>query len=176
VVRRDEAAFLALLRRHGPMVLGVCRALLPNDADAEDAFQAAFLILVRKAASIRKTPSLGSWLRGVAYRTARRAQTEFARTRKHERLAARREAAPTDDLTWPEVLRALHEELGGLPERYQGPLTLYYLQGKTLDESAAQLGLAKSTLKTRLERGRSLLRARLVRRGLGPARPLPPPA
>jgi RNA polymerase sigma factor (sigma-70 family) len=169
VVRHDEAAFLALLRRHGPMVLGVCRALLPNEADAEDAFQATFLTFVRTARSIRKTPSLGSWLRGVAYRTACRAQTEFARRHKHERLAVRREATSADDMTWPEVQQVLHEELSGLSERYRAPLTLHYLQGKTLDESAAQLGLAKSTLKARLERGRAVLRARLVRRGLGSA-------
>jgi RNA polymerase sigma factor (sigma-70 family) len=168
VVRHDEAAFLALLRRHGPMVLGVCRALLPNEADAEDAFQATFLIFVRKARSIRKATSLGSWLRGVAYRTARRAQAEFAKRHKHERLAARREASASDELTWPNVQQVLHEELSKLSERYRAPLTVCYLQGKTLDESAAELGLAKSTLKTRLERGRALLRARLVRRGLGP--------
>jgi RNA polymerase sigma factor (sigma-70 family) len=169
LARHDEAAFLALLRRHGPMVLGVCRALLPNQADAEDAFQATFLVFVRKARSIRKTPSLGSWLHGVAYRTACRARTAFARRHKHERLAGRREASPADELTWPEVQQVLHEELGALSERYRAPLTLHYLQGQTLDESAAQLGLARSTLKARLERGRAVLRARLVRRGLGSA-------
>jgi RNA polymerase sigma factor (sigma-70 family) len=168
VARHDEAAFLALLRRHGPMVLGVCRALLPNEADVEDAFQATFLVFARKAPSIRKTTSPGSWLYGVAYRTARRAQTEFAKRHKHERLAARREAPAPDDLTWPDVQQVLHEELGGLSERYRAPLALCYLQGRPLAEAAAQLGLAKSTLKTRLERGRALLRARLLRRGLGP--------
>jgi RNA polymerase sigma factor (sigma-70 family) len=167
--RHDEAAFLAILRRHGPMVLGVCRALLPNEADAEDAFQATFLIFARKPRSIHQTSSLGSWLHGVAYRTACRAQTEFARRHKHERLAARREAPSKDEMTWLEVQQVLHEELSRLSERYRAPLTLYYLQGKTLDESAIQLGLAKSTLKTRLERGRAVLRARLLRRGLGSA-------
>src|SRR5262249_24365916 len=167
--RHDEAAFLVLLRRHGPMVWGVCRTLLPNEADAEDAFQATFLTFARKARSIRNTTALGSWLHGVAYRTARRAQTAFAKQHQHERLAARREAAATDELAWPEVQQVLHEELGGLSERYRAPLTACYLQGKTLDESAVQLGLAKSTLKARLERGRAVLRGRLVRRGLGPA-------
>jgi RNA polymerase sigma factor (sigma-70 family) len=167
--RHDEAAFLALLRRHGPMVLSVCRALLPNEADAEDAFQATFLVFAARACSIRKTPSLACWLRGVAYRTARRAQTEFARRHKHERLAVRPESTRPDDMTWPEVRRVLHEELNGISERHRAPLTVCYLEGKTLDESAAQLGLAKSTLKARLERGRAVLRARLVRRGLGSA-------
>jgi RNA polymerase sigma factor (sigma-70 family) len=169
VGRRDEAAFLALLRRHGPMVLGVCRALLPNAADVEDAFQATFLIFARKARSIRKMPSLGSWLHGVAYRTARRAQTEFARRHNHERRAARPEASAGYELGWPDVQQVLHEELNGLAERYRAPLTLHYLQGKTLDATAAELGLSKSTLKTRLERGRAVLRVRLVRRGLGSA-------
>jgi RNA polymerase sigma factor (sigma-70 family) len=167
--RHDEAAFVALLRRHGPMVLDVCRSLLPNPADAEDAFQATFLILATKAASIRKMRSLSSWLHGVAYRTARRAQTEFARRRKHERRAVRPESTRTDEMTWPEVQRVLHEELNGLSQRYRQPLILCYLQGQTLAEAAAQLGLGKSTLKLRLEQGRYVLRARLVRRGLGSA-------
>src|SRR5262249_26083538 len=134
IIRRDEAAFLVLLRRHGPMVRNVCRALLPNEADAEDAFQATFLIFARKACSIRNTSALGSWLHGVAYRTARQAQTAFTKRHKHERLAARREASSPDELVWPEVQQVLHEELGGLPERYRAPLTLCYLQGKTLDD------------------------------------------
>jgi RNA polymerase sigma factor (sigma-70 family) len=167
--RRDESAFAALLRRHGTMVLGVCRSLLPNEADAEDAFQATFLIFATKARSIRKTGSLASWLHGVAYRTAHRARTEFARRHKHERLAVQPEATRPDEMTWPEVQRALHEELNGLSERYRQPLTLCYLQGRTLEEAAAQLGLGKSTLKVRLERGRAVLRARLVGRGLGTA-------
>jgi RNA polymerase sigma factor (sigma-70 family) len=167
--RRDESAFAALLRRHGTMVLGVCRSLLPNEADAEDAFQATFLIFATKARSIRKTCSLASWLHGVAYRTAHRARTEFARRHKHERRAVQPEATRPDEMTWPEVQRALHEELNGLSERYRQPLTLCYLQGRTLEEAAAQLGLGKSTLKVRLERGRAVLRARLVGRGLGTA-------
>src|SRR5262249_27739979 len=166
-------AFHTLLRRHGPMVLGVCRALLAREEDAEDAFQATFLVFARKAGSIQRTSSLGSWLHGVACRTARKTQAEFAKRQKHERQAAQPEALPPDHLTWREAQRVVHEELGGLSERYQAPLTLCYLQGKTLDEAAMQLGLTKGTLKARLERGRGLLRARLVRRGLGPAAPLP---
>jgi cytochrome c peroxidase len=166
---RDEAAFGTLLRRHGPMVLNVCRGVLSNEADAEDAFQATFLILARKAASIRKTDSVGSWLHGVAYRTALKAREQSSTRQKCEGHAPARTVAEPDDLTWREAQQILHEELTGLAERYRVPLVACYLEGKTQDEAAAQLRVAKSTLKERLERGRSLLRARLVRRGLGPA-------
>ncbi len=166
----DGAAFAALLRRHGPMVLDTCRSLLPNEADAEDAFQATFLVLAKKALSIRKTASLASWLHGVAYRTARRAQTEFARRRKHEaRVPERGAAGAADEMTWREVRQVVHEELAGLPDRLRAPLVLCYLRGMTQDEAAAELGLPKGTLKGRLERGRERLRVKLVGRGLGPA-------
>jgi cytochrome c peroxidase len=167
--QRDEAAFGALLRRHGPMVLDVCRGALSDEADAEDAFQATFLILARKAASIRKAESVGSWLHGVAYRTALKARSHSAARQKTEARAPTRAPAEPDDLTWREARQILHEELTGLAERYRAPLVACYLEGKTQDEAAAQLRLARSTLKERLERGRGLLRARLVRRGLGPA-------
>jgi RNA polymerase sigma factor (sigma-70 family) len=167
--QRDEAAFDTLLRRYGPMVLDVCRGVLGNEADAEDAFQATFLILARKAASIRKSASVGSWLHGVAYRTALKARAQLATRQKTESRAPARPISEPDDLTWREVRQVLHEELTGLAERYRVPLVVCYLEGKTQDAAAALLGLAKSTLKERLERGRSLLRARMVRRGLGPA-------
>jgi RNA polymerase sigma factor (sigma-70 family) len=167
---RDEAAFEALLRRHGPMVLDVCRGVLGNEADAEDAFQATFLVLARKAESVRKAASLGSWLHGVAYRTALRARADAARRQKHEaRAPGRCTTTDPDELTWREVRQAVHEELARLPARHRAALVLCYLEGKTQDEAAAQLGLAKGTLKGHLERGRALLRARLVRRGLAPA-------
>jgi RNA polymerase sigma factor (sigma-70 family) len=166
---QDETAFGTLLRRHGPMVLDVCRGVLGNEADVEDAFQATFLVLARKAASIRKTVSVGSWLHGVAYRTALKAQAAAVRRRKNQARAPARPGSESDDLTWREVRQVLHQELAGLAERYRVPLVACYLEGKTQDEAAAQLGMAKSTLKERLERGRGLLRARLVRRGLGPA-------
>jgi RNA polymerase sigma factor (sigma-70 family) len=169
VGRRDEAAYQALVRRHGPMVLDVCRGLLANEADAEDAFQATFLVLARKAASVRKAASLGSWLHGVAYRTALKARAGSAKRRKHETQTPAREPVVSDDPGWREVQRVLHEELNALGERQRAPLVLCYLQGKTQDEAAALLGVAKSTLKLRLEKGRAVLRARLVRRGLGPA-------
>src|SRR5262245_633516 len=167
--QRDESAFGTLLWRHGPMILDVCRSVLGNDADAEEAFQATFLILVRQAASIRKTASVGNWLHGVAYRTALKARARSATRERNEARAPGREVSDPDDLAWREVRQVLHEELAGLAERYRAPLVAGYLEGKTQDEAAAQLGLAKSTLKERMERGRSQLRARLVRRGLGPA-------
>jgi RNA polymerase sigma factor (sigma-70 family) len=166
---QDEAAFEAILRHHGPMVLDVCRGVLANEADAEDAFQATFLVLARKAASIRKAATLASWLHGVAYRTALKARAGSAQRRKHEAHVPERPASGPDSLTWTEVRGVLHEELSRLSERYRGPLVLCYLQGKTQDEAAALVGLSKGTLKRRLERGRALLRERLVRRGLGPA-------
>jgi cytochrome c peroxidase len=169
-----EAAFGTLLRRHGPMVLDVCRGVLSNEADAEDAFQATFLILARKATSIRKADSVGSWLHGVAYRTSLKARAQSATRQKNEARgsllrAGRRTVSEPDDLSWREAQQILHEELARLAERYRVPLVACYLEGKTQEEAATQLDLAKSTLKERLERGRSLLRARLVRRGLGPA-------
>jgi RNA polymerase sigma factor (sigma-70 family) len=165
---RDEGSFHALLRRHGPMVLDVCRTVLRNQADAEDAFQATFLVLACAPGSIRRAASLSSWLYGVAYRTALKARAEGAKRRRHEARVPGRAAPPAEDLTWGEAQQVLHEELNGLAERFRGPLVLCYLQGKTQDEAAALLRLAKGTLKRRLEQGRALLRARLVRRGLGP--------
>jgi RNA polymerase sigma factor (sigma-70 family) len=152
------------------MVLEVCRGVLGNEADAEDAVQATFLILAWKAHSIRKLASVASWLHGVAYRTALKARADNARRHRHEDGAARQEAivGSGNDLTWREFRQVLHEELNCLSERYRTPLVLCYLEGKTLEEAAAQLGLAKGTLKGHLERGRALLRSRLVRRGFGP--------
>ena len=166
--QRDAAAFHALLHRHGPMVFDVCRGVLGNEASAEDAFQAAFLILARKAASIRKGASVGSWLHSVAYRTALQARGQEATRTKSEAQAPARPMSEPDDLTWREVRAVLHEELNKLPERYRVALVMCYLEGKTQDQAAGQLGLAKTTLKERLERARKFLRARLVRRGLGP--------
>src|SRR5262249_55395079 len=114
----DEAAFATLLYRHGPMVLGVCRSVLPNEADAEDAFQATFLILARKAGSIRKSASVGSWLHGVAHRTALKARAQSATREKIEARAPSPPVAKPDDLAWREVQQLLHEELTGLAERY----------------------------------------------------------
>jgi RNA polymerase sigma factor (sigma-70 family) len=169
VDERDEAAFEALLQRHGAMVLDVCRGVLGNEADVEDAFQATFLILTRRAESIRKRASLACWLHGVAYRTALRARADCARRLRHEaRTSPRCTTTDPDELTWRKIRQVVHEELDHLPERHRAALVLCYLQGKTQDEAAVELRLPKGTLKGHLERGRSLLQARLVRRGLGP--------
>lgn len=164
-----EAAFHAVLRRHGPMVLGVCRGVLCNEADAEDAFQATFLTLASKASTIRKTGAVGSWLYGVAYRAALKARVRSATRQRYEAAAPVPQVVEPDDMTWREVRQVLHRELADIPERYRAALVLCYLEGRTQVEAAAQLGVATSTLKERLERGRSLLRTRLVRCGLGPA-------
>src|SRR5262245_22873842 len=108
----DEAAFDALLRRHGPMVLDVCRAVVPNEADAEDAFQATFLVFAKSAGTIRDLASIAAWLHGVAYRTALKAKAEFARRRKYESGVLPRQPGEQDELTWREVRQVLHEELG----------------------------------------------------------------
>lgn len=167
VERHDDGAFDALMRRHGPMVLGVCRAVLRSDADAEDAFQATFLVLARKAGSIRRREGLGSWLHGVAYRVAQKARAATARRRAVEAKAAPPAAASADDLSWGEVRALLHAELAGLPEHFRGPLVLCYLEELTHEEAARRLGWTQATVKGRLQRGRELLRRRLERRGLG---------
>ena len=154
--QRDQAAFHGLLRRHGPMVLDVCRSALGNEADAEDAFQATFLILARKANSIRRTASLASWLHGVACRSALKARAQSNTRQKHEARVPPRPASQPDDLTWREVRQVIHEELSGLAERYRAPLVLCYLEGATQDAAAVQLDLAKSSLRERLERGREV--------------------
>jgi RNA polymerase sigma factor (sigma-70 family) len=167
VAGRQEAAFTALMRRHGAMVFGVCRRVLSDWHDAEDAFQATFLILARQAGSIRRRESVASWLYGVAYRVALKARTTAARRRRHER---QRPIAPVAQVGaaagLEELRRVLDEELARLPEKYRAPLVLCYLEGKARDEAAGQLGWSAGALKGRLERGRELLRRRLERRGL----------
>jgi RNA polymerase sigma factor (sigma-70 family) len=167
VMRRDPAAFAALVRRHGPMVLGVCRRVLRHEQDAEDACQAAWLVLARKAGSIRKHQSVSSWLHGVAYRVAMNLKRQIQRHRAVDGpgIAAAR-SDPVQELTWREVRSALDKELERLPERLRAPIVLCYLEGKTRDEAAAVLGWTPGALRGRLERGRLLLRARLGRCGL----------
>jgi RNA polymerase sigma factor (sigma-70 family) len=167
IARREEVAFAGLVRRHGPMVLSVCRRVLHHAQDAEDAFQATFLVLARKAASIRKRDSLGSWLHGVAYHLAVKARDRGWRRRRHENRAgeSRPGQSPAAD-AWRELQGILDEELRRLPEKYRAPLVLCYLQGQTHEEAALQLGWPVDTVKTRLSRARQRLRVRLSGRGL----------
>jgi RNA polymerase sigma factor (sigma-70 family) len=163
----DTAAFEALVRRHGTMVLRVCRQVLRHAQDAEDVFQATFLVLARKAAAIRKKSSVASWLHGVAYRLATEAKIAAFRQRARERQhAAMTKTDDSGDVTWRELQKGLHEELNRLSEAHRAPLVLCYLESKTQDEAARQLGWTFATLRRRLERGRKLLHARLSRRGL----------
>jgi RNA polymerase sigma factor (sigma-70 family) len=165
VTRHDQAAFATLLRRHGPLVWGVCRRLLRHTQDAEDSFQATFLILARKAGSVGKRDSVRSWLYGVAYRVAVRARTTAHRRR--ERGGPLEDvAAPGDDVAGPDLRPLLDEELARLPERYRLPLILCHLEGRTQEEAARLLGCPRATVATRLARGRDRLRQRLARRGL----------
>ena len=167
VSRRDEAAFEALVRRHGPMVLGVCRQLLYDLHEAEDAFQATFLVLVHKAAGLREPALLGNWLYGVAYRIAARARARAVRRRARERQGVEMIPVPASDETGARDLRpVLHEELNRLPAKYRAPLVLCYFQGKTNEEAARQLRWPLGTVKGNLARARELLRVRLSRRGL----------
>jgi RNA polymerase sigma factor (sigma-70 family) len=167
VERRDEAAFAALVHRHGALVLNVCLRTLGDATDAEDAFQATFLVLARKAASIRKGDSLSSWLHGVAYRVARKLRADRARRQRGAGpLVETLQADTTAEVTWREVRCVLDEELAGLPAAYRSPLVMCYLEGRTQDEAARELGWTLGTLRGRLERGRERLRNRLVRRGL----------
>jgi RNA polymerase sigma factor (sigma-70 family) len=167
ITRRDEAAFTVLVRRHGPMVLGVARRVLGNHHDAEDALQATFLVLARKAASLKSRELVGPWLYGVAYRTALRARDMNARRRAKEEQARemRRPEAPTDD-GWRELLPLLDRELDRLPERYRVAVVLCDLQGVTRRDAARRLNLPEGTVSSQLTRARRLLARRLARYGL----------
>lgn len=178
-VARDagaESAFGAIVERHGPMVLGVCRSSLRDLHDAEDAFQATFLVLARKASSLRDPGRLGPWLHGVARRTAQKAK---ARRSRQERIVkqtdspSRIDAAcqPESSIDRDDDAEVLHGEINRLPQRYRQPVILCYLEGLTHEEAARQLGWPMGTLGVRLMRARERLRERLTRRGLAPASP-----
>jgi RNA polymerase sigma factor (sigma-70 family) len=163
-----EAAFGALVRRHGPLVLHACRAALRNEADAEDAFQATFLVLAANARTLNLRGPLGAWLCGVARRVAGRARVAAARRSARERRAAVPEAqAPR--APEPDLAGAVHDALKSLPAPYREAVVLCDLQGATCDQAAAALGLTRHQVRCRLARGRQRLRATLARRGLAPA-------
>src|SRR5262245_39440554 len=166
VAARDACAFAARVRRHGPMVLGVCRRLLRHEQDAEDAFQATFLVLARKAGSVVKREAVGSWLYGVAYRTARQVRDIRARRRAREKQVdamPHPEVQPEEAHDW---LPLLDDGLGRLPEKFRVPVVLCDLQGQTRRQAARQLKLPDGTLSRRLAAGRRLLAERLSRRGV----------
>jgi RNA polymerase sigma factor (sigma-70 family) len=168
--RRDEAAFEALVTRHGPMVLGVCRRMLGASPEAEDAFQATFLVLVRRARDLGPRDAIGPWLYGVATRVASRARTQVARHRRFQATPLElsipdRSGSAVD----PDLVEILDQELSRLPGKYRSPLVLCYVEGRTHEEAARDLQWPLGTVKGRLARARELLRSRLVRRGFAPS-------
>ena len=164
---RDEDAFAEILRRHGAMVFATCRSVLHCEQDAEDAFQATFLLLARKADTIRQPEAIAGWLHGVARRLSLRRRDSIRVRQRYESAVSPPEPS-TDDMTWRELRRVLHEEIERLPDVLRIALVVCYLEGLTQDEAAARLGCPVGTLKSRLDQGRKLLRTRLARRGLGP--------
>jgi RNA polymerase sigma factor (sigma-70 family) len=163
----DEAAFNALMLRHGPLVWSVSLRGTRHEQDAEDVYQATFLLLARKACSIRKGGSVSSWLYGVAHRLALRARSDAARQRERENQATPvRESSGPDDLTVRELREVLDDELARLPDKYWAPLLLCYFEGMTHEEASRQLGWTPRSVKDRLERGRNRLRVRLAKRGV----------
>jgi RNA polymerase sigma factor (sigma-70 family) len=166
-LHREEAAFTLLVQRHGPMVFAVCRRILGNVHQAEDAFQATFLVLVRKAGSIHKQHSLAAWLHRVAYRLALKARAQSIRRQRCEGevLPAALSVDCPDTLAARELRTALEEEIERLPEKYRMPIILCYLSDQTHEQAACALGCPKSSLTSRLARARELLQQRLIRRG-----------
>jgi len=165
--QKEEAAFDAIVRRHGPMVFGVCRRVVGNHHDAEDAFQATFLVLARKASSVRPREKLVNWLHGVALRTAVKAKATISKRRGREKQVTEMpepQAAQQDQ--WHDLQPLLDQELNGLPENYRMPILLCDLEGKTIKEATKQLGWPQGTLAGRLARGRKLLARRLANRGV----------
>ena len=161
-----ELAFAALVERHGPMVLGVCRSVLRDHHDAHDAFQATFLVLVRRGRSLWVRDSLGPWLHQVAIRTAKCARASAIRRTRMERSAMPLEQTPASEAD--DFVPLLHEEINRLPERYRAAIVLCDLQGRTHEQAARHLGWPVGTVKSRQARGRNKLRDRLRRRGVAP--------
>jgi RNA polymerase sigma factor (sigma-70 family) len=166
---RDEVAFEGLVARHGPMVMGVCRRVLDNQTDIDDAFQATFLVLVRRARQLGPGDAIGPWLYGVAARVAMRARSEAARRRRFEPISGDvPDTHREDPVAERELALVIDQELGRLPSKYRSPIVLCYLEGHTHEEAARQLKWPIGTVKGRLARARDLLRSRLARRGLAP--------
>jgi RNA polymerase sigma factor (sigma-70 family) len=164
---RDQAAFESLLNRHGPMVFGVCKRVLYDLQDAEDAFQATFLVLMRKAHSLGRPERLANWLYGVAYRTALKARSARTRRHMHERAAMKTASVtPPSAPVWNDIRPILDDELNRLPEKYRLPVVLCYLEGQTFSEAARRLGWPAGTVSGRLARAREILQRRLTRRGV----------
>jgi RNA polymerase sigma factor (sigma-70 family) len=167
LTQRDDAAFAALVRRHGPMVWGVCRRVVHNHHDAEDAFQATFLVLVRRAASVEPKELVANWLYGVAYQTALKARSVAARRRGRERQVVEvPEPAVEEQDVWHDLRPLLDQELSRLPDKYRVPVVLCDLEGKTRKEAAQQLGWPEGTVAGRLATARRMLARRLARRGV----------
>jgi len=166
ISRKDETAFEALVRRHGPMVLSVCRRVLRNAHDADDAFQATFLVLVRKAGSIGVPELLANWLYGVAYNTARKARAASSKRRQREKpMTAIPEPPMTEPALWHDLQSLLDQELSRLPQKYRVPIILCHLEGKSIKDAARQLNWPQGTLAGRLARAREMLAKRLARHG-----------
>src|SRR5262249_21299342 len=167
LTQRDDAAFAALVRRHGPMVWGVCRRILRNYHDAEDAFQATFLVLVRKAATVEPKEMVANWLYGVAYQTALKARSVAARRKERERQVVEMpEPAFEEQHVWHDLQPLLDQELSRLPDKYRVPIVLCDLEGKTRKEAAQHLGWPEGTVAGRLATARKMLARRLAQRGV----------
>jgi RNA polymerase sigma factor (sigma-70 family) len=162
---RDDAVFETIVRRHGAMVYRVCWRVLQQEQDTEDAFQATFLILAQKLCTVQRHASLASWLHGIAHRVALKARAQAATRRRHDQKAAT-EKFPPEELPWRDLRAVLDAELVQLPEKWRLPLILCYLEGRTQDEAAKQLGLSNRTLRRRLEEARVALGRRLTRCGV----------
>ena len=167
VATRDEQAFAGLVERYGPLVLGVCKRVLQHSHDAEDAFQATFLVLARRAATLDGRGSLGNWLYAVAYRTAIKARQSAARRRARElQVLNMSTVLSSEEEEWSDLRPLLDEELNQLPVKYRAPLVLCYLEGKTQEQAARELGWPTGSMSRRMNRARDLLQERLARRGL----------
>ena len=166
IERRDSSAFTELVRRHGSMVLGVCHRVLRHTQDAEDAFQATFLVLARKAASISPPNAVGNWLYGVAHQTAIRARAAIMKRNARESLMIARPESAQRELGWDDLVVVLDEELTRLPNYYRAVIVLCDVEGRTRADAANHLGCPEGSVSSRLSRARAMLAKRLANRGI----------